>query len=492
MNNPDAEQTRALPYDAEAERAVLAGMIHNPGEIPTVVEILHGGEFYKPAHETIFRATVQLAAAGERVDPITLVDALRRSGDLTRVGGPSALFDLANVPYAVGRPQDYAEIVRQVSLRRRIVQATQRAERAAQSGEGDITAVLDRLREDIGDAATGTSGGPANRRLQQLREALVDSDTLDTIPDPIPLIDGVLFRDSLAWLYGKPGSGKSFVALDWSGCVANGLPWNFRATAQGSVLYLVAEGVSGMRKRVRGWEQAFNLPMKNVTFLPIAVQLLNDTDRRALVELVAELQPALIIIDTQARVTVGADENSNGEMSRVVDAADLLRQASGACVLLVHHAGKNGLDMRGASAFEGAATSIIKVTRDGEYIEVHSDKQKDVEDFDTIFLRMSSASDSIVLTPRTAHPGAVETSRTEGTVLSALRDSFGTSSATGPQLFEVAGVPKSSFYRALNSLVSRGAVLNIGTKSRPRYAMPGNAECATVPHIPTQSHETAQ
>ncbi|MCX4908061.1 AAA family ATPase [Streptomyces sp. NBC_00878] len=326
---------------------------------------------------------------------------------------------------------------------------------------------------DEAPAEPDDSDNPTQARLAQLRRALVDSDSLDSIPDPVPLVDGVLFMDSLAWLYGKPGSGKSFVALDWAGCIANGLPWQLRPVSQGPVLYLVAEGVSGIRRRVRAWEEAFRQPMKNVTFLPVAVQLLNGVDRQALLALVAEMHPALVVIDTQARVTVGAEENSNGEMSKVVDAADQIRQATGACVLLVHHAGKNGLDMRGASAFEGAATSVIKVTRDGEFVEVHSDKQKDVEDFETVFLRMTPTGHSVVLTSRSTAPGIQETNRTEEAVLDAMREAFAFTSATAAQIGEVSGLAKSSLYRALTSLTKRAALINIGTEKAARYALPG-------------------
>jgi AAA domain-containing protein len=61
-------------------------------------------------------------------------------------------------------------------------------------------------------------------RIDELRNALLDSDALDSLPAPQPLIDGILYASTLAWLHGKPGCGKSFVALDWAGCIASGLP----------------------------------------------------------------------------------------------------------------------------------------------------------------------------------------------------------------------------------------------------------------------------
>jgi hypothetical protein len=325
------------------------------------------------------------------------------------------------------------------------------------------------------EIARNTAQNPTQSRLAELRAALVDTGALDGIPDPVPLIDGVLYRDSLAWVYGKPGSAKSLVALDWAGCVAHGMPWQVREVSRGPVLYLVAEGASGVRRRVRAWEKAFATTMEDVHFLPMAVQLLHGVDRQAFLALVTDLTPSLIVIDTQARVTVGHDENSNGEMSKVVDAADELRRASGgACVLMVHHSAKSGLDLRGASAFEGAATSIIKVTKDGDGVDVQCDKQKDAEPFETIFLRFRAVGESVVLEAR----GRGTNTASEAKILEALRDSFGTTSATGPQLLEVSEVPKSTFYRCLNALVSRGAIANIGTQNRPRYALPQGQEIA--------------
>ncbi|WP_240135093.1 AAA family ATPase [Streptomyces sp. MUM 178J] len=326
---------------------------------------------------------------------------------------------------------------------------------------------------DRDDAQPDTSGNPTQDRLAQLRAALVGSAGLDAIPDPVPLIDGVLFRDSLAWLYGKPGSGKSFLALDWAGCVAAGMPWQLRETARGRVLYLVAEGVSGIRKRVRAWESAFRQTMDDVTFLPVAVQFINGVDRAALLALVAEVRPLLVIVDTQARVTVGMDENSNGEMGRVVAVADAIRQAAGACVLMVHHSGKNGLDMRGASAIEGAATSVIKVSKDGgRWVDVTCEKQKDVEPFGSIRLRMTPAADSVVLSATTADDVAA-TTEAQNKILEALRQSFGSVGASVSQLIKVTEIPERTLYREVKALVDRGSIARIGTPHRSRYFLAG-------------------
>lgn len=336
-----------------------------------------------------------------------------------------------------------------------------------------------------GAGAISTVNGmenPTQARLTAFRSALVRTGELDNLADPVPLIEGVLFKDSLAWLYGKPGSGKSLVALDISGCVAGGLPWNLRESTRGTVLYLVAEGTAGMRRRVRAWEHNTRIPMDGVTFLPTAVQLLHGTDMGALVLLVKELSPSLIVVDTQARCTIGANENDNGEMGKVVEAADRLREASGACVLMIHHSGRNGENLRGASAFDGAATSVLKVTQNDGYVEVHCEKQKDARDFDTVFLKMAPALESVVLVNRLADPAtSADLSKNEKKVLETMRDSFPSSLATRRQIQEASELPVSSVYALVGRLETKGYLRQDGTEKLPRWGLTSGGRAAIPP-----------
>ena len=263
----------------------------------------------------------------------------------------------------------------------------------------------------IGDEHQTTDEGepddgaiPTDTFAAKLRAALLTTDNLDSIPDPEPLIEGILMRDSLAWLYGRPANGKSFVALDWAGHVATGRPWWGRTVTPGPVLYLVAEGVRGIRRRVRAWEQHHGTRMTGVTMLPMAVQLLNWAELSALVDLVEELQPVMVILDTQSRVAVGAEENSAAEMGRLVDAMERIREASATCVLTVHHAPRAGENLRGSTALEGAATTIVRATRDEGRIRLTCDKQKDAEPFAPIDLQFETVGESVVLVPSDEDP----------------------------------------------------------------------------------------
>jgi hypothetical protein len=235
-----------------------------------------------------------------------------------------------------------------------------------------------------------TSGDYFEMKLRALEGELLDTAALDHIEPLEPIITDLLFKDTLTRVYGASGTFKSFMTLDFAGCVGTGTPWHGQQTTQGEVLYLVAEGMRGIRKRVRAWEQHYGRAMVGVRFLPRPIQALSP-EWELLVELCRRRQPALVVIDTQARVTVGIEENSNTEMGRVVDRMEQLRGASGACVLLVHHSGHDSDRGRGATAVKGALQTELGVERKGKglcdtTITLKTGKQKDDEELgDVVF-----------------------------------------------------------------------------------------------------------
>ncbi|WP_405359792.1 AAA family ATPase [Kitasatospora sp. NBC_00085] len=223
----------------------------------------------------------------------------------------------------------------------------------------------------------------AEQKVNALLAELLDTADLDSIANLEPLVADMLFLDSLGRMNGPSGHGKSFVALDFAGCVGTGLDWHGRRVRQGLVVYLVAEGARGIRKRVRAWEQVHGRKMTGVKFLPRPVQAV-DIEWLVLIEACRRLGPLLIIVDTQARVTVGVEENSNTEMGKVIHRMEQLRANTGACVLLIHHKGLNGDHGRGASAVKGAMQTELTVTKEGKgpdtRVLLATDKQKDSEE----------------------------------------------------------------------------------------------------------------
>lgn len=210
---------------------------------------------------------------------------------------------------------------------------------------------------------------------------------------PRMLIQGLLTLDSESWVIGAPGSKKSFVVLDQALHVAEGLPWMGLKTTQGLVVMIVAEGSGGLGARVQAWERQNGRPLPTaVRVLPRPVQAANHGAWQVLVKACERLRPVLVVIDTQARVTVGLEENSAKEMGQYVEAVRAIREATGACVLSVHHTGRAGGDARGSSAIDGAQTTELKVISEAGALigKLRSEKQKDLAlapDIDLTFVR---------------------------------------------------------------------------------------------------------
>ncbi|MGK5738895.1 AAA family ATPase [Micromonospora sp. URMC 103] len=220
-------------------------------------------------------------------------------------------------------------------------------------------------------------------RVAALLEKMLDPDALECRPRPRPLVRGLVNLESLTWIIGEPGSFKSFVALDLAAHVGAGLPWRGREVTRGRVLYVAAEGASGMTLRMRAWRKVYGAT-PDVLTLPEPVQASDPQAWAALVEACRELGPVLVVIDTQARNTVGMEENDNTAMGVFIERLEELKRATGACVLVVHHTGRNGGDARGASAIDGAQDTELKVIRAKPRstlaAKVSVEKQKDGED----------------------------------------------------------------------------------------------------------------
>lgn len=127
---------RTPPQDVAAEMSVLGGMLLSKDAIADVIEQIRGNDFYRPAHEQIYDAIVDLYGRGEPADAITVVAELNRRGELARIGGAPYLHDLmASVPTAANAGY-YAKIVRERAILRRLVEAGTRIVQMGYSTEG--------------------------------------------------------------------------------------------------------------------------------------------------------------------------------------------------------------------------------------------------------------------------------------------------------------------------------------------------------------------
>lgn len=221
---------------------------------------------------------------------------------------------------------------------------------------------------------------------------------IDALPQPVPLVAGWLNRGTLARMFGASGDGKSFVALDLAACIATGRPWHGVPTTQATVVYVVAEGASEIGKRRQAWERQHGGACPQIIWLTAPVQTVGP-QWGEFVSACRGMDAELVILDTQARVTVGVDENDNSAMGLVVAALDQLKTDTGACVMLVHHSGHDGARSRGASSvFAALDTELQVVKRKGTaHITVSVTKQKDGAPADPRKFLLTPSGDSAVL-----------------------------------------------------------------------------------------------
>lgn len=252
------------------------------------------------------------------------------------------------------------------------------------------------------DAPPSANGSEPDPFADVLDAQVMSWAELSTVPPPEPLIEDVLLLDTMAVLFGPPGVGKSFVALDWGLSVATGAPWFGHEVHQGAVLYVVAEGSSGIPQRVAAWLGAHGQSDPGpARWLPRAVNLLDPRWAGALAEVAARRLPVLTIMDTVARSMPGGDENSSKDMGAFIEGCDLIRQASGGTVVGVHHVPREGGRLRGHSSLDGAVDTAIEARAGDEGFVLKCTKQKDMAAFADIRLALAVVGDSCVVTDRT-------------------------------------------------------------------------------------------
>ena len=233
---------------------------------------------------------------------------------------------------------------------------------------------------------TGDDIGEWTRKTKPAR-FLTDAQ-VDGLEPPEWDIENILPRQSLIALYGEPGSHKSFLALDWANHLARGMDWGgYEVDDARRVLYVGAEGSQGLQKRLRAWRQHHGAEMTDNLTLSPDMPRIADEDAWAEwvqdVKALAEKTPFhVVVFDTLAHLTVGLDENSNGDMMQAVSRLTHLRDELRASVMFVHHTAKGSKELRGAGAVRGACDAAFSMSKDGAaQSTLKMTKQKDAEEW---------------------------------------------------------------------------------------------------------------
>jgi RecA-family ATPase len=155
------------------------------------------------------------------------------------------------------------------------------------------------------------------------------------------LIESYVPTNCLMLIYGEPGSFKSFLALDWALSIAAGKEWLGAATKAARSLYVMGEGIRGLRMRTNAWQLARGNVGDDIKFVSNAVAIIDSgPDIKYVKKQLREYKPAFLVVDTVARCFGMGDENSTKDMSAFVAACDDLRATvSDMTLCLLHHTG---------------------------------------------------------------------------------------------------------------------------------------------------------
>lgn len=212
------------------------------------------------------------------------------------------------------------------------------------------------------------------------------------------ILDDLIPARGIGFIYGAPGSYKSFMALDIAASVSSGKEWHgYQCETPGAVVYIAAEGSRGLMERAVAWKKHHKIDVGPLAILTVPVLMDDVMMVQAFTECLERATEILgpirmVVIDTMARSFSG-DENSAQEVGAFVNACSRFSGAIGDCfVLVVAHTGKDATrGIRGSSAMDGAADCHFLVTRpnDGQAL-VRNTKQKDVEKAEDMRFAMES------------------------------------------------------------------------------------------------------
>jgi RecA-family ATPase len=353
------------------------------------------------------------------------------------------------------------------------------------------------IRELRSHVSTGLGLVDSVSTAERFRSALMRGTEISDLPPAEYLIDGVWPARAVSDLYGPSGHAKSLIGLSMGASIAHGRAWCGHPVKAGVVVYVAAEGASGQGARLKAWMSRYNVPdVPGLVWLPMAVNLTSAVDVAALIEATRPLDPDAFILDTQARCTVGADENSARDMGVMVAACDRIVSELESAVLLIHHAGKDtSAGLRGSTAVLGAMDAVLSVRRDGDRVDFSIEKMKNGPDDVRHTFRLEAYEDSVV--PVEVVAGGAGDLPDQTAKMLALLDELdeGNGVASGSWK-RSAGVPDTSFHRYRKNLMGAGLCQQGGTQSLPRYSLTTKGREALglsgVPEVPGGFQDPAE
>ena len=140
---------RVPPNDVQAEQAVLGLMLVDKDAVLTVIETLKPSDFYKPEHEEIYAAILDLYEASKAIDLLTLKEQLRLRGKYDIINGFEYLVSLTSPMYSVANVEYYAEIVREQSTLRKLIKSANIISQESYDAKEDAITITEKAEKEI-------------------------------------------------------------------------------------------------------------------------------------------------------------------------------------------------------------------------------------------------------------------------------------------------------------------------------------------------------
>ncbi|HTV50559.1 MAG TPA: replicative DNA helicase [Steroidobacteraceae bacterium] len=227
LSDSSVADVRTPPHSAEAEQAVLGGLLLDATAWDQVADVVRQEDFYRPDHRLIFEGIGVLAGAGKPCDVVTVSEYLERIGRLADAGGLAYLGTLARDTPTAANVRSYAEIVRERSLLRQLIKVGSDIAASAFSDEGlSARELVDRAEQGVFEIAEeGFRGREGTVAVRTLLPRIIDQiDEWHTNPDKLrglatgfadfDKITGGLRPGDLVIVAGRPSMGKSSLAVN--------------------------------------------------------------------------------------------------------------------------------------------------------------------------------------------------------------------------------------------------------------------------------------
>jgi len=222
--SPIEVPSRIPPHNLDAERAVLGAVLLEGREaLPRVVEVLRPSDFYTEAHRSIYQSMLTLFDHGEPVDLLTLQEDLRRTDQLSLVGGPASLALLVEQGSVAAYLASYTVIVRDMAVLRELIQTATHIIGQAFEAKEDVQALVDDAERRIFGLAERRLEGSAihvknilNDTFKYIERLYERQEHVTGVPTGLTKLDEMtagLQPSDLILIAGRPSMGKTAFAL---------------------------------------------------------------------------------------------------------------------------------------------------------------------------------------------------------------------------------------------------------------------------------------